>query len=317
MPVPDFQTVMLPLLRLAEDGQEHSMSESIETLATQLHLTEEELRERLPSGRQARFNNRVGWAGTYLRKALLLENCGRGRFRITERGRQVLQSPPSRIDLAWLQRFPEIRSFRGEAAEEGASGELAVSTPTPSRPNGVAPVLDPEEQLEEAYVTFRRRLASELLEQVMRGTPAFFERLVVQLLVAMGYGGSEREAGQAVGRTGDGGVDGVIKEDPLGLDLICIQAKRWAPGSSVGHPEIRDFAGAMDDRGTNKGVFITTSRFTEEAVAYVHRIGVKKKIVLIDGAKLAELLIDRDVGVVAAHTYVVKKIDSDFFLDAG
>lgn len=317
MPVPDFQTVMLPLLRLAEDGQEHSMGEAIEVLATQLHLTEEDLRERLPSGRQARFNNRVGWAATYLRKALLLENCGRGRFRITDRGRQALQKPPARIDLAWLQRYPEVRAFRGESGEEDAPGELPVSAPTPSRPNAPVPVLDPEEQLEEAYVTFRRRLASELLEQVMRGTPAFFERLVVQLLVAMGYGGSEREAGQAVGRTGDGGVDGVIKEDPLGLDLICIQAKRWAPGSSVGHPEIRDFAGAMDDRGTNKGVFITTSRFTDEAVAYVHRIGVKKKIVLIDGAKLAELLIDRDVGVVAAHTYVVKKIDSDFFLDAG
>ncbi|MCU0658603.1 MAG: restriction endonuclease [Polyangiaceae bacterium] len=316
MPVPDFQTVMLPLLRLAEDGQEHSMSQAIEVLATQLNLTEEDLRERLPSGRQARFNNRVGWAATYLRKALLLENCGRGRFRLTDRGRQVLQKPPPRIDLAWLQRYPEVRAFRGESGDE-ASGELPGSAPAPSPPNVPVPILDPEEQLEEAYLTFRRRLASELLDQVLRGTPAFFERLVVQLLVAMGYGGSEREAGQAVGRTGDGGVDGVIKEDPLGLDLICIQAKRWAPGSSVGHPEIRDFAGAMDDRGTNKGVFITTSRFTEEAMAYVHRIGVKKKIVLIDGAKLAELLIDRDVGVVAAHTYVVKKIDSDFFLDAG
>jgi restriction system protein len=301
MTVPDFQSLMLPLLKLAADGQEHTLGEAIKTLAQQFYLTDDDLRELLPSGKQSKFVNRVGWSATYLRKTKLLEGTGKGKFRITERGRQELNLNPLKIDLRYLEKYPELSVFRGvpQGGNDGDNGGEAVP---PS-------VQTPREVLEGSYQLLRRELADELLDRIKQKPPVFFERLVVELLVAMGYGGSLKDAGQAVGRSGDGGIDGVIKEDKLGLDFIYIQAKRWE--STVGRPVVQAFAGALDEQKARKGVIITTSTFSPEAHAYVKRI--ERKIVLIDGEQLAQLMIDYGVGVAEEAVYVVKKLDADYF----
>lgn len=306
MSVPDFQTMMLPLLKIAGDGQEHTLSEAIETLAQQFKLTDADRRELLPSGKQSKFVNRVGWSATYLRKTKLLEGTGKGRFRITERGQTELRLSPQRIDLRYLDKYPELADFRraaqpGDAAGSTSNGTEAVEVTSQT----------PREVLEASYQLIRRELAQDLLERIKQKPPVFFERLVVELLVAMGYGGSLKDAGQAVGRSGDGGIDGVIKEDKLGLDFIYIQAKRW--DSTVGRPVVQAFAGALDEQKARKGVIITTSNFSQEAHAYVKRI--ERKIVLIDGEQLAQLMIDYNVGVAEEQTYTVKKIDLDYFGD--
>lgn len=298
MTVPDFQTIMLPLLKVAEDGQEHSGHEFLEQLSRYFELSDEDLNELLPSGKQTRFYNRVGWARTYLIKSRLLEVPRRSFYKITERGIDVLKSNPNRIDMNYLKRFPEYIEFKekeNEKEEKEQVEDVEESTP--------------EENLESAYQEIRDTLALEVLENVMSCSPAFFERLVVELLVAMGYGGSRRDAARAVGQTGDEGIDGIIDEDRLGLDTIYIQAKKWA--NNVGRPEIQKFVGALAGRRARKGIFITTSSFSSEAVRYASDID--PKVILIDGKRLAELMMDYNIGVNEVTTYKLKRIDSDYF----
>jgi restriction system protein len=300
MTIPDFQSLMLPLLELLEDGKEHRLRDVISALEQQFGLTEEERRALLPSGRQPIFHNRVGWARTYLKNAGLLEAPRRGWMRITEQGLEVLKQKRERIDMNFLMQFEEFRNFRFSRQR----------TPTESNAADIEGVT-PEELLANAYGMHKRSVLSELLELVKQASPEFFERLVVELLVKMGYGGSYEEAAQAVGQSGDEGVDGVIKEDRLGLDVIYLQAKRWE--GSVGRPELQKFAGALQGLRARKGVFITTSSFTRDAIEYADRLDIK--IVLIDGQRLSELMFEYGVGVSTVSTYAVKKVDHDFFLE--
>jgi restriction system protein len=300
MPIPDYQTLMLPLLRYFGDGQEHSLSEAVEAISAEYKLTPEERLQLLPSGTTTYIGNRVGWARTYMKKAGLLESPRRGVVRITDRGKEVLRKKPARIDVKFLDQFPEFIEFRTSRNADEAT--VAPETPT-------AASTTPEEALEDAYDRLRGTLESELLQRVMTASPAFFERLVIDLLVRMGYGGSFRDAGQAIGRSGDGGIDGIIKEDRLGLDVIYVQAKRWE--GSVGRPEIQKFAGALQGNRARKGVFITTSSFSRDAQEFVERID--SKIVLIDGATLTRFMVDGGVGVSLVTSYEVKRVDSDYF----
>jgi restriction system protein len=301
MPIPDYQTLMLPLLRFAADGNDHTTREAVEVLATEFQLTPAERNELLASGQQAIFNNRVGWANSYLKKAGLLESPRRGALRITARGKQILGDNPARIDVKYLERFPEFIEFRD------VSRNNRETTTTESV--AIATEQTPEEALELAHQSLRLNLAQDILSRILLCSPTFFERLVVELLVKMGYGGSRRDAGERIGQSGDGGIDGIIKEDRLGLDTIYIQAKRWQ--GSVGRPEIQKFVGALQGQRAKKGVFITTSSYTAEASDYASRIDTK--VVLIDGQLLANLMMDFDVGVSVSASYIVKRIDSDYF----
>lgn len=300
MAIPDYQTCMLPFLRHLGDGKEHSLRDAEESLAESFKLTPAERAELLPSGQQGVFKNRIGWARTYLKKAALIEAPRRAVFKITERGMQTLATNPSKIDVKFLEQWPEFMEFRDiskPSAVQAQPIELSLTTTTP------------EEAIELAYLGLREQLAQELLSRIMSCSPTFFEQLVVELLVKMGYGGSRRDAGERIGQTGDGGIDGIIKEDRLGLDTIFIQAKRWQ--GSVGRPEIQKFVGALQGQRARKGVFITTSSYTSDAVDYASRIDTK--VVLIDGKNLSALMIDFDVGVSASASYVVKRVDSDYF----
>jgi len=298
--VPDYQSCMLPLLEIASDGEEHSMREAFEVLAKEFGLGEAQLRELLPSGRQTTFENRVGWAKTYLKKAGLLDSPRRAHFQITSRGRGVLEANPQRVDRKLLMQYPEFVEFhRPQPTADGGTDEDEETDQTP------------EEGIEAAYQRVREQLAQELLQTVKSCSPTFFERLVVDLLVKMGYGGTRRDAGQAIGRSGDEGIDGIIKEDRLGLDIVYIQAKRW--DNNVGRPQIQQFAGALQGQRARKGVFITTSVFSQAARDYVSRLD--SKIVLIDGETLAQLMMDYDIGVATIATYDLKRIDSDYFVE--
>lgn len=301
MAIPDYQTCMLPLLKYHADGQEHTNRDSIDTLANEFGLTEEERRMMLPSGVQGLFDNRVNWARTYMKKASLLESPKRGVHKITKRGLDVLSKNPTRIDVAYLGQFKEFKEFRAlrYTKQEEEERELDLNNKTP------------EESLEGAYQKLRADLAAELLQRLKACSPAFFERLVVEVIVKMGYGGTRQDAGKAIGKSGDGGIDGIIKEDKLGLDAIYIQAKRWE--STVGRPEIQKFIGALAQQRAKKGLFITTSIFSADAEDCVSRIDAK--IVLIDGETLAQMMIDHNVGVSTVGTYDVKKIDSDYFTE--
>ena len=305
MTVPGYQMFMLPLVKLASDEAEHTVNEAIETLAVQLHLTEEDRRELLPSGQEPRFDNRVGWARTYLTKARLLEATGRGRFRITERGRDVLASHPQGIDNRFLRQFPEFLEF----VNGPTSGNVRLNGGPSSHEADEEPRQTPEEALEMIHQAMRQQLAQDLVARIRSCSSRFFERMVVDLLVAMGYGGSRRDAGEAVGQSGDGGIDGSIKEDKLGLDVVYIQAKRWE--GVVGRPVVQAFAGSLEGQRARKGVLITTSQFSSDAKDYVTRI--EKKIVLIDGQQLAQYLIDHGIGVTETATYTVKRVDLDYF----
>ncbi len=300
MAIPDFQTLMLPVLETVGDKKEHLFRDIVEILAVKFSLTQDERKILLPSGRYPTFDNRVGWAKTYLKKAGLVEQTKRSYVSITQRGLDVLASKPSIINMKFLEKFPEYISFRDD-----------ISEPQQQENDTNKVDITPEESLEEAYVKVTGGLASELLDNIKRCSPAFFERLVVELLLAMGYGGSRAEAGRAIGQSGDGGIDGIIDEDKLGLDSIYIQAKRWE--GTVGRPEIQKFVGALQGNRAHKGVFITTSDFTKEAKDYVKNIS--NKVVLINGLTLAKLMIENNVGVSVAATYQVKKIDSDYFVD--
>jgi len=298
--IPDFQTVMRPLLELVSDGKLHSNRDARETLALRFKLTDEEKNALLPSGRQGIFMNRVAWAKAYLQQAGLVETPQRGHFRITERGRQALENAPERITIGFLQKFPEFVEFRSPARRQ--------------QQNQIEPETDegghtPEETLEAAHLSLRTELAAELLIRVKKSSPKFFERLVVELLLKMGYGGSREEAGEAVGSSGDEGIDGVINEDRLGLDTIYLQAKKWE--GTIGRPEIQKFVGALHGKRAKKGVFITTSSFSGDARDYVKNI--EPKVVLIDGRQLADLMIDFDIGVDPVIAYEIKRITSDYF----
>ncbi|AHB89501.1 Mrr restriction system protein [Thermosynechococcus sp. NK55a] len=301
MPIPTYQALMLPLLRYLADGEQQRLRDLIDHLAQEFSLTVEERRQLLPSGQQPIFDNRVGWARTYLKKAVLLESPRRGWVQITERGRDVLAQKPERITTDFLKQFEEFRTFIAHSSTTTVTNDVMPSDNTGS----------PEELLEQAYETLKQNLLAELLEQVKEASAAFFERLVVELLVRMGYGGSFQEAARTIGRSGDEGIDGIIKEDRLGFDVVYVQAKRW--GQTVGRPEVEKFAGALQGQRARKGVFITTSTFTEEARQYVEKID--SKIVLVDGERLAELMFEHNVGVSTVTSYPVKRIDNDFFLE--
>lgn len=295
---------MLPLLQFAADGKEHSIRETRETLAQKFKVSDQELKELLPSGQQPVFDNRVAWAKSYLQQAGALVSSRRGYFQISERGSEILRDPPQRITVKYLERFPEFVEFRSvrekNTNKTTPSGSLLESTGQ-----------TPEEALGNAYVRLRADLASELLLRVRTASPLFFERLVVELLLKMGYGGSRTEAGEAIGSSGDEGIDGIINEDRLGLDVIYLQAKKWE--ATIGRPEIQKFVGALQGKRARKGVFITTSGFSAEAKDYVSKI--EPKVVLIDGGQLSQLMIDFNVGVTSVASYETKRVDSDYFAE--
>ncbi len=295
---------MLPLLKRAEDGAEHSLQGEIEALAEFFGLTFEERAEMLPSGQQARFNNRVHWARSYMKQARLIENTRRSCFKITQRGKDLLRENPQLINMRLLERYPEYVQFKERKRDENDSARREeVAAPQEQTP---------EELLEQSYRIVNEALAIEVLQRVKECSPAFFERLVVELLVKMGYGGTRQDAGRAIGGSGDEGIDGIINEDRLGLDAIYIQAKRWDSGV-VGRPEIMKFVGALQGKRAHKGVFITTSCFTKDSQAYVENIS--NKVVLIDGASLARLMLENNVGVSSVRSFDIKRIDSDYFSD--
>jgi restriction system protein len=299
--IPDFQTIMLPVLRLTGDGADHTLAATRDRLAEEFALSDGERAQLLPSGRQATFSNRVAWSTSYLRAGLLLEATGRGRFRITERGRSVLAQKPQRIDIQFLMQFPEFNSFREGPGKPG--GPVPVPTATEQTP---------EETFEASYQSLRSAVEQDLLVRVKAASPRFFEELVVELLVAMGYGGSQSDAGKAIGQSGDGGIDGVIKEDRLGLDTLYLQAKRWE--GVVGRPVVQSFVGSLEGQHARRGVLITTSDFSAEARKYVQ--GIEKRIILIDGLELTRLMFEFGVGVTpVGDPYILKRVDLDFFDD--
>ena len=302
MAIPDYQGTMLPLLKVASDGQEHHIRAAINQLAKQFQLTEEDLKELLPSGVDNVFDNRVGWARTYLKKAGLIEYPKRGYFQITKKGKDALAQHPQKIDVAFLRRYPEFVEF--QSPKKTIGGEV-------DDPPAIGPDT-PEELLSTGYLKLRKQVEAEILARSKACPPEFFERLVVKVLTTIGYGGSLADAGRAIGKSGDGGIDGVIKEDKLGLDLLYIQAKRW-DNITVGRPEIQKFVGALYGRKAKKGIFITTSTFSRDAREYAEAL--ESKVILIDGAQLAELMFEYGVGVATVNSYVVKRVDSDFFED--
>jgi restriction system protein len=302
MPIPDFQSLMLPILEMYGDNREHSSMSVLNDLKLKLKLSDEEINELLPSGKQYRYNNRFGWATVYLLKSGLLSRPSRGIYVITARGLDVLKERPAKINMKYLEKFPEyleFRDFRNELTDDKKTSDESDRISTP------------QESLESSYQEMRRQLSHDLLERVKQCPPAFFERLVVDLLLKLGYGGSRADAGQAIGKTGDGGIDGIIKEDALGLDAVHIQAKRWQ--DTVGRPAVQSFSGSLDGRRSRKGVFITTSKFSADAHDYVKNID--KKIILIDGEQLTQLMIDNGVGVTEESRYIVNRIDEDYFIE--
>jgi restriction system protein len=302
MPIPDYQKIMLPLLKFAGDGKEHSVREAVEHISKLFKLSDSEKNELLPSGQQNIIDNRVGWARTYLKKSGLITATRRAYFEITKLGLEVIKEKPADINVKYLEQFDQFIEFRNARRETGTNGEQEADVDTTQTP---------QELLEYGYQKIKKELTLELLANVKKCSPQFLEKLVVELLISMGYGGSRKDAGQAIGQSGDGGIDGIIKEDKLGLDAIYIQAKRWE--GVVGSKEIRNFVGSLVGQNANKGVFITTSGFTKDALEYVKAI--THKVILIDGETLAQLMIENDIGVSKVISYDVKKIDSDYFIE--
>jgi restriction system protein len=305
MTVPNYETIMLPLLRMSGADLASDLPTAEKLLAEEFSLSPEDRSRRLPSGQQTVLRNRVGWASFYLKGAGLLDKPRRGFFQITERGRDVLRDPPVAISRDYLMRFPEFVEFVTRSNEEDSRTTGVLQSSVVSNQT-------PDEIFQVAYSAMRAELAREVLDKLLSASPDFFEEVVVELLVAMGYGGSRKDAGERIGKSGDGGIDGIIKEDKLGLDAIYIQAKRWQ--GSVGRPEIQKFVGALQGQRARKGVFMTTSAFSADAIDYVSRVDVK--VVLLDGKTIAGLMIDHNVGVSSVTTYVVKRLDSDYFDEA-
>lgn len=307
MPIPNYEQAMIPVLRVLTGASPRHRRDIAGAVGDFFNLTDTERQQLLPSGKFPVIVSRVGWALSYMKQAKLVETPKRGVYQLTARGRQVLVDRPNGIDSEYLERFAEFREFQSRTREPSATAD----GPSEVSPAATAPpaIQSPEEALETAYSRLRGTLQAELLDAVKGASPSFFEELVIDLLVRMGYGGSRPEAARAVGKTGDGGIDGVIDEDRLGLDVIYIQAKRWE--GTVGRPDIQKFAGALQGQRAKKGIFITTSSFSRDAEEYAQRI--ESRIVLIDGTRLAALMFDFDVGVSARNTYTVKQMDSDYF----
>lgn len=306
MAIPAFQDITLPLLRIVADGEERRLRDVVEAVAERFGLPEDERSRKLPSGQQSVIHNRVSWARSYMVKAGILGATRRGHFKLTDEERRLLQDPPDRIDVAFLrEHYPAVREF----IESTRNADEDTPLEQRQQPDGETP----EESLERAHQHLRGQLAKELLAQVKEMSPEFFERLVVELLVKMGYGGTLRDAGQAVGHSGDGGIDGIIKEDRLGLDVIYVQAKRY-DDQPVSRPAIQAFVGALQGVRARKGIFITTSRFAQPAREYASHIDTR--VILIDGEQLAEFMIDYGLGVSTVNTFEVKRVDSDYFTEA-
>lgn len=306
MPLPDYETCMMPLLKELADGSVHTIRELSNQVSDHFNLSEQERAQLLPSGHQSVIHNRVGWAKTYLKKAGLVANPSRGKIQITDEGRVALTEGRTDLNCEYLKKYPAFVDFWNQKRKKSIADDVEADIQAQTTNDQT-----PDEAIETAYEGIRDALADDLLVQIMNCTPTFFERLVIDLLIAMGYGGALPDAGTHLGRTGDGGIDGIIHEDKLGLDIICVQAKRWR--DSVGRPNVQAFAGSMEAHRAKKGVMITTSTFSREAKDFVDRI--ERKIVLIDGQQLAQLMIDYDVGVAVAKKYVIKKIDSDYFVE--
>lgn len=308
MSIPDFQSLMLPVLRLAAAG-ETRVPDAAKAIADKLGLSEDEREEMLPSGRQRLLHNRIHWAKFYMAKAGLIEAPGRGRFIASEAGRALLSSNPATINVETLKRYPAFLGFYSTSDAQTPIGTAVVgATSTVDETRST-----PEEQIDAAQAALQAALKAELLQRVLAQSPTFFEGAIVDLLVAMGYGGTHADAARRLGRSGDGGIDGIIDEDRLGLDRIYVQAKRFAPHAVVGRPEIQSFVGSLVGVGAAKGVFVTTSKFTAGATEFARRI--PQRVVLIDGDRLAELMIEHGVGVRTSRIVEVKRIDEDFFLD--
>ncbi len=299
MPIPDYQTIMLPLLIHLSDGKEKSTQETIEALSLEFKLTDQEKRELLPSGNQTIFKNRIAWAKAYLKKAGLIESPERGFYKITNLGLETLKKRIDKIDNKFLSQFKDFQKFVTQKTLKDQKEIIQEQSRTPL------------ENLEDGYQKIKNEVVFEMLEKVKGCSPDFFERLVIELLLKMGYGGSRKDAGEHLGMRGDEGIDGIIKEDKLGLDIIYIQAKRW--GGVIGRPEIQKFAGALQGKKARKGVFITTGKFSKEAESFANSI--ENKIVLIDGDKLVNLMFENDIGFATTNSYTIKKIDSDFFFN--
>lgn len=305
MAIPDFQSCMRPLLSAVSDGRVHSFNDAFELVCRFFNLTEAELAEKLPSGKQAIIRNRVAWSRTYMKKAGLLAAPGRSQLQITERGLDALKQQPARIDVCYLKQYPEFLEFH-------TAKPKAVTADVSGQTEDASDSTDPLERLEQAHLEIQNSIANDLLKTIKEQSPAFLEKLVVELMQAMGYGGWSKESGSATQYTADGGVDGLINEDPLGLDTIYLQAKRYTE-NTIGRPSIQQFAGALDMQRAKKGVFITTSQFSKEATDFVAMID--KQIVLIDGDKLAALMIEYGLGVTTKQTYAIKQIDTDYFTE--
>ena len=302
MAVPDFQSFFRPLLEIANSVQECSLKEARQRLAKRFELTDDDLKEYLPSGTQTKFDNRVAWAKSYLIQAKVLESPKRAHFKITDRGNELLAQGHEKITVKVLNQYPEFVEFHSPKQNE-------KTVPPPSNDQDISET--PEEALQKAYQSIRNDLKVEILDSIKTNTPEFFEKLVVDLMVGMGYGGSRSDAGKSVGRSGDEGIDGIIKEDRLGLDVIYLQAKRWE--GTVGRPEIQKFVGALHGKRAKKGVFITTGTFSNGAYDYVKTID--PKVILIDGRGLAGYMIDFNIGASTQATYEVKRIDTDYFVE--
>jgi restriction system protein len=309
MPIPDYQTLMLPVLELASQGEQR-VANVIDLIADKFGLTEEERQTLLPSGRQRVLHNRIHWAKFYLTKAGFLTSPGRGRFSATEAGKELLAEKPARIDVSLLMRQPEFREFYRN--ESGATSSTSETDPAKGPKDSEKTT--PEEQIEAAYQTLEGTLRADLLDRIGKNSPAFFEQLIVELLVGMGYGGSHKNAAAQLGRSGDGGVDGVINEDRLGLDRVYVQAKRYAAGNAVGRPDVQAFVGSLVGLGATKGVFVTTSTFSAQARDFVKHLS--QRVVLLDGANLADLMIEHGVGVRTSRTIDFRRLDEDFFEEA-
>jgi len=304
--IPDYQTLMLPVLVLATEGEQR-VGDISDRIANQFGLTDAEREQLLPSGRQRVLHNRIHWAKFYMSKAGLIASPARGRFVATEAGKALLATNPAKIDVDLLMREPTFREFyKNEAGTNEASGTIHDASPDIAEAT-------PEEQIETAYQSVNAALRADLLERTIQNSPAFFEQLIVDLLVAMGYGGSHKNAAAQLGRTGDGGVDGVINEDRLGLDRVYVQAKRYADGNTVGRPDIQAFVGSLVGLGATKGVFVTTSSFSQQARDFVRHLS--QRVILLDGNDLTRLMIEHNVGVRVSRAIEFKRLDEDFFAE--
>lgn len=306
MAIPDYQSLMLPVLTIAAEG-ETRVPVAAETIANQLGLSEAEREEMLPSKAQRLLHNRIHWAKFYMTKAGLISSPKRGLFTASPIGKELLSTNPRRIDVETLRRYPAFIEFHSTSSTASSPSEAPAAAAAASSSS------TPEEQIDAAHSVLTSALKAELLARILEQSPTFFERVIVDLLVAMGYGGSHENAALRLGKSGDGGIDGIVDEDRLGLDRIYIQAKRYAPHVGVGRPEIQGFVGSLVGLGASKGVFVTTSTFSSPALEFAH--GLQQRVILIDGARLTELLVEFGVGVRISRRVEVKRLDEDFFAD--